>query len=254
MLKIAEKWYERRKISDDITLIFEPHVNPFLRCNIWHVRGRDRDLLVDTGLGVSSLRDEIRDLTDKPLIAIATHIHYDHVGCLHEFDHRFMHRIEAPLMPDYRETCWLKISDFPEELHPALRWHSDVLVDAVPHADFDIDHYRITSTTVTKTVDEGDVIDLGNRHFEVFHLPGHSPGSLGLWESATGTFFSGDALYDGQLLDELPDSSIPDYIETMIRIRKLPVSVVHGGHEPSFGPARMIELIDDYLDWRQTGG
>ncbi|MBL6692167.1 MAG: hypothetical protein ISP91_17440 [Pseudomonadales bacterium] len=57
-------------------------------------------------------------------------------------------------------------------------------------------------------------------------------------------------MYDGQLLDELPGSDIPDYIRTMKHLRGLPVDIVHGGHEPSFGRDRMIELIDAYLDWR----
>ena len=52
------------------------------------------------------------------------------------------------------------------------------------------------------------MVDIGNRHFEVLHLPGHSPGSIGLWEEASGTLFSGDAVYDGPLLDELPTSNI----------------------------------------------
>ncbi len=254
MLKLANKWYERKVISDDITLIFEPYVNPFLRCNIWHIRGRDRDLLIDTGLGVSSLKEEISDLIDKPLSAVATHIHYDHVGCLHEFDERVMHRIEAPRMPDYSEFCWLKISDFPEKLHHVMRSddYPEYLLTAQPDAAFDIDEYRIQSCTTTLEVDDGDIIDLGDRHFEIMHLPGHSPGSTGLWEEASGTLFSGDALYDGLLLDELPDSSIPDYIDTMKRIRQLPLSVVHGGHEPSFGRTRMIELVDAYLEWREN--
>ena len=55
---------------------------------------------------------------------------------------------------------------------------------------------------------------------------------------------------DGTLLDDLPDSSIPDYLDTMKRIRELPVNVVHGGHEPSFGRERMIELTDAYIRWR----
>ena len=57
-------------------------------------------------------------------------------------------------------------------------------------------------------VEEGDIVDIGNRHFEVLHLPGHSPGSIGLWEASTGTLFSGDALYDGPLLDQLPTSGL----------------------------------------------
>ncbi len=96
------------------------------------------------------------------------------------------------------------------------------------------------------------MIDLGDRAFEVLHLPGHSRGSIGLWEPSTGTLFSGDAIYDGPLLDELPESNIVSYIRTMKRMRELPVSVVHAGHEPSFGRARLHELIDAYLDWRDA--
>lgn len=251
-LRLADKWYERRVISGDITLITEPHVHPILRCNIWFVRGRDRDLLIDTGLGVSSLKDEIADLTDKPLLALATHIHFDHVGCLHEFDHRLLHEAEADRMADYQEFTFLKmIPGFEDyETQGDASGFDDWVINARPSEDFSPDEYKIHSAQVTQALKEGEIIDLGNRHFEVMHLPGHSPGSMGLWEAATGTFFSGDALYDGTLLDELPDSNIPDYLATMKRIRELPVNVVHGGHEPSFGRDRMIELADAYIEWR----
>ncbi len=51
-LPIADRWFESKRIDDDITLLWEPHVVPLMRCNIWHVRGRDRDLMIDTGMGV----------------------------------------------------------------------------------------------------------------------------------------------------------------------------------------------------------
>ena len=57
MLPIADRWFEIRRVSDDITLLWEPHVVPLMRCNIWHVRGRDRDLMIDTGMGIASLRE-----------------------------------------------------------------------------------------------------------------------------------------------------------------------------------------------------
>lgn len=252
MLRLADKWYQRKTISDDITLIYEPHVHPILRCNIWFVRGRDRDLLIDTGLGVSSLKDEIADLTDKPLLALATHIHFDHVGCLHEFEHRLLHESEAPRMADYQEFTFMKMlpgfEDY--ETQGDASGFDELVINARPSETFEADEYQVQSTTITQTLAEGDVIDLGDRHFEVLHLPGHSPGSIGLFEHRSGTFFSGDALYDGTLLDELPDSSIPDYLGTMKRIKQLPVNVVHGGHEPSFGRARMLELVDAYIEWR----
>ena len=59
------------------------------------------------------------------------------------------------------------------------------------------------------------------------------------------------SVYDGPLLDNLADSDIGDYIRTMERLRELPVTVVHGGHDPSFGRARLIEICDEYLaKWR----
>ena len=61
MLRVADHWYDTRKLTNELTLIYEPHMHPFLRCNIWHLRGRDKDLLVDTGLGVSSLKIAIDD-------------------------------------------------------------------------------------------------------------------------------------------------------------------------------------------------
>jgi glyoxylase-like metal-dependent hydrolase (beta-lactamase superfamily II) len=99
-------------------------------------------------------------------------------------------------------------------------------------------------------VTEGDRIDLGDRVFEVLHLPGHSPGSIGLWEAASGILFSGDAIYDGPLLDEIPGSDIPVYLRTMRRLEQLPVRIVHGGHDPSFDGRRLRDLARAYITRR----
>ena len=252
-LTIADRWFERRTLSDAITHLWEPHVDPFARCNIWHVRGRDRDLLVDSGMGMVSLRHEIRDLIDKPLDAVATHSHFDHVGSLHEFDERVMHPSEAPEMEsDPPFAMPLGLADLPPGFTEMLEqsgytMEGEYLISALPHAGYDPATFRIAPTNITRTVDDGDIVDLGDRHFEVMHLPGHSPGSIGLWESASETLFSGDAIYDGALLDMLPESNVAAYIETMKRLRELPVRVVHAGHETSFGRVRLIELADAYL-------
>jgi len=249
-MMIAERWFERRSLADGVTLLWEPHVHPLLRCNIWHVRGRDKDLLVDTGLGASSLAGEIQDLIDKPLAAVATHVHYDHVGSLHEFDERIMHSSEAAQMADYQEFSSLRAADFPPDFLNSFEsppGFGDYLIDAKPDDAFSIGEFAITSAQPTREVEEGDVVDLGNRHFEVMHLPGHSPGSIGLFEAASSTLFSGDAIYDGLLLDDLPESDVDDYLATMRRLRKLDVNVVHGGHEPSFDGRRLTELADAYI-------
>ena len=95
------------------------------------------------------------------------------------------------------------------------------------------------------------MLDLGERKLEVLHLPGHTPGEIGLWEDETGTLFSGDCVYEsGVLLDELPESNIDDYVGSMERLRDLPVSIVHGGHDDPFGRNRLLELVDAYVGRR----
>ena len=121
------------------------------------------------------------------------------------------------------------------------------LITALPSADYDMSNYRLNDAPVTTIVTEGDLVDIGNRSFEVLHLPGHSPGSIGLWEAKTGTLFSGDAIYDGPLLDEIDGADIPTYVRTMKRLRELPVEIVHAGHDSSFGRPRLIELCNAYL-------
>ena len=178
-------------------------------------------------------------------------IHYDHVGGLHEFDTRLMHEAEAPMMSPYQDFSALVSAEFGPFLDLLIEAgyviEDDILIDALPHADYDPTAFATVSATPTRTLKEADGIDLGNRHFEVLHLPGHSPGSIGLWEASSGMLFSGDAIYDGLLLDLLPDSDIEDYMRTMKRLRELPVDVVHAGHEPSFSRERLIELADAYL-------
>ena len=253
-LPLAERWFERRQIDPDLTLIWEPHVHPLLRCNIWRLRGRDADLLVDTGVGVASLRDAARDLFDKPLMAVATHAHMDHMGGLHEFDCRLIHQAEAEALAQGRDSFPLETSAYSAEARAELAAVgydiSSGLLTAVPHRGFIAGAHHLKGVEPTRVLQEGDVVDLGDRAFEVLHLPGHSPGSIGLWEAATGTLFSGDAIYDGPLLDEIGGADIPAYRRTMERLLTLPVRIVHGGHDDSFGPERLREIALAYLERR----
>ena len=234
---MSSAFFTIESLSDDITLITETGVAPWLKCNIWHIRGRDRDLVIDTGMGLSPLKAEILRLTDRPLTAIVTHSHFDHCAGLHEFDERLGHRAEAATLaaPDWENTVY------------GGGWAAYELIDPQIYPDFEPQHYRVRAAPLTGHLDEGDVIDLGDRAFQVLHLPGHSPGSIGLYEAETQILFSGDALYDGPLLDSLYHSEPEVLRRTLERIRAVAPLVLHGGHYPSFGPERMNDLIDGYL-------
>jgi glyoxylase-like metal-dependent hydrolase (beta-lactamase superfamily II) len=105
----------------------------------------------------------------------------------------------------------------------------------------------VRAAPATRIVGDGDVIDLGDRVFEVIHTPGHSPGGIALWEAASGVLFSGDIHYDGPLIEGESDREQAEYVASMKRLLALPVRVVHGGHFPSFGAERHRVLITDWL-------
>ena len=240
-----ETWYETRLLDDGVTHIWEPHIKPFYRCNMWHVRGRDRNLLIDSGMGVVSLRRQIALLAERPVLAVASHTHFDHIGAHHEFAERAVHHAEADNLAKPRREHTL-----------ADRYVRDAadgeFFTMLPPAPYRSDLYEVASAPATRVLADGDTIDLGDRRFEVLHLPGHSPGSIALWEAATQILFSGDTVYDGPLIDDAYHSDIDDYVRSMERLRALPVRVVHGGHFASFGRERFIALIDAYLQEKQT--
>lgn len=235
----ADSWYETRSLDDGVTYIGEPFIKEFYRCNIWHVRGRDRDLLVDSGMGVVSLRETVPLVTERPCVAVASHTHFDHFGCHHEFEERCVHADEAEIMaaPSRKSTL-------------ADPYVADDIFTQLPPAPYSSALYAVKAAPATRILQDGDVIDLGDRRFQVIHTPGHSPGGIMLFEKETGVLFSGDTVYDGPLIDDAYHSDVPTYIETMKAIMELPIRVVHGGHFPSFDGSRYRTLIRDFLQER----
>jgi glyoxylase-like metal-dependent hydrolase (beta-lactamase superfamily II) len=239
----AEQWYASAAHPGGVTHIFEPYIDVFYRCNIWHVRGRDRDLLFDSGSGVVSLIKQFPWLGLRPLLAVASHTHFDHIGNHFEFTDRACHTLEAHILAAPTADATL-----------ATRYAKLEMFERLPPGGFDAASYRVHPAPATRMLEQGDIIDLGDRHFEVLHVPGHSPGSIALWEPVRGLLLSGDAVYDGPLIDDAFHSNAEDYVASMQRLRELPVSVVHGGHYPSFGRERFRALIDDYVRGRRAPG
>ncbi|MCO3719312.1 MBL fold metallo-hydrolase [Pseudomonas aeruginosa] len=203
-----DRWFETRHFYNGISLIHEPYVRPFYRCNMWHVQGRERDVLVDSGSGLVSLREQLPWLTERPLLAVASHTHFDHID----------------------NTL-------------ARAYVGDEMFEAHPECPLCYAEYRVRAAPATRLIDEGDVLDLGDRVLQVLHTPGHSPGGISLWEAATQTLFSGDIVYDGPLVEDAYHSNLDDYASSLARLRELPVRTVHGGHFASFSGERLREMI-----------
>jgi glyoxylase-like metal-dependent hydrolase (beta-lactamase superfamily II) len=244
MPQIAQSWFTHDRIRDDLYLISEPHYHWNSRANLWLVRGRDADMLVDTGLGVSNLKLYLAQLLDKPLKVVASHVHFDHSGSCHEFDQVFIHS---------NEHAALCCGD--QDLMLATPEHDFVPqkdFSMLPYEGFSAVDYGVKACPQAQSLSHGDIIDLGDKAFEVLHMPGHSPGSIGLFDRHAGQLFSGDVVYDGDLLDELAESVIDDYINSMETLLELNIDEVHAGHYRSFDRRYLHELVQKYIATKQA--
>lgn len=239
-LPAGQSWFSRTSIDANLVAYTEPFLNAYFRANFYHLKGRDLDLVVDAGMGLAPLAP-LLDLTPgKPVLAVATHIHADHVGSLHEFANRAGPRAEAEAFATMDDR-WTFADEFRSLSEPVTR---------LPAAGWKAEDYRIDPAPLTRVLGEGDRIDTGDRSFAVLALPGHSFGSIGLYDERDGLLFSGDAVYDDTLIDDMWCSSREDYRATMRRLLDLPVRIVHGGHGASFGETRLREIAREYLDAR----
>ena len=130
----------------------------------------------------------------------------------------------------------------------ADRYVTDDIFTALPPVPYSSTEYNVRRAPATRLIDEGNVIDLGDRIFEVLHTPGYSVGEIMLWEAFTGILFSGDMIYDGDLID----NDVQVYFEQMKRIYDMPVRVVHGGDFPSLGGESYHKIISAYLNEKEA--
>jgi glyoxylase-like metal-dependent hydrolase (beta-lactamase superfamily II) len=248
-------WFRTRAVDSSVDQIDEPHVHELLRANIWHVRGRDRDLIVDTGLGVASLRVQLPQLFERDPVVLLTHAHLDHMGGAYEFDHCWAHAGEPFKNPPpgslYLQPLVDELGIGAEDFNVSC----PILINALPHPEYTVDDYRLRPAPDIHKLSEGSRIDLGDREFTILHLPGHTPASIALLDEANGVLFSGDVVYDDTLIDNCVGSHVADYRNTMKRlIFELDVTVVHPGHGNSFDRSRLREIATAYLDATECHG
>ena len=250
VLPAVADWFVVEEVGEGVTRVTEPHVSDLVSANLWWIRGQRRDVLVDTGLGVASLRQHLPEVFEHDTMAVISHTHLDHTGGAHEFGRVAVHTLEtAPLESppaaslDPRTELELLGLAIPDRLPGSL-------LKALPEPGYDAAAYAIRPATVTRALDDGDVINLGDRRLQVIHAPGHTPGSILLLDEDLRWLYTGDVVYDDELLDEMLGADIPSYVESMRRMLDLDVVTVHPGHDRSFDGDRMCELIDAYLELR----
>jgi hypothetical protein len=64
-LPVADAWFTTEIVEPGVVRIFEPHCDRLVRGNAFLVKGRDRDLLVDTGMAVAPLKAALSALAGQ---------------------------------------------------------------------------------------------------------------------------------------------------------------------------------------------
>lgn len=194
--------------------------------------GTDRAMLIDTGLGICNIYDEVCKLTDKPITAVATHIHWDHIG-----GHKYF--------PDFdthkAELDWIT-GAFPLPVQAVRHMVADRC--QLPEG-FDIHSYEIFQGEPSRLLEDGDTIDLGGRIIQALHTPGHSPGHLCFWEAERGYLFSGDLVYKGTLFANYPSTDPQSYLKSLEKVAALPAKRVFPGHHSLAIQPEMVARVRD---------
>jgi len=170
--------------------------NPLRAINSYVIRGRDRFLVIDTGMNrpecIEAMQTGLEELAvdlDQTDIFV-THCHSDHVGLVSLLktatSRVFLHPADAAIICD--PNLWV-------DLTKAARVHG------FPDPDSAVENhpgkrYLFTGQPEFTPLREGDTLSVGQYHFRGVETPGHTPGHLCLYEPEAGILFSGDHILD----------------------------------------------------------
>lgn len=82
-----------------------------------------------------------------------------------------------------------------------------------------------------KLLKDDEILDLGDCKLKVIHTPGHTPGSICLYEPKSKSLFSGDTVFaHGIGRTDLAGGDIKELIESLKLLSKLDVKILYSGH------------------------
>lgn len=204
--------------------------------NIYLIEGDDKALVIDTGRGIGNLYEFIRTLTDKPIIVVNTHHHFDHTGGNGAFSE--VHMLDAEVNSD------MMFYDIPEdELKEAMleRLYPN---DKRPY-NFQLEYLTKWPKAPVIPISDGFVFELGNRSIEVIHTSGHTDGSICLLDKQAKILFVGDSANAGVLLPGVSGQYVSDHKKTMEKLlrRSAEYNLLFLGHGVDSEGINQIEEI-----------
>ncbi|MCC3860847.1 MBL fold metallo-hydrolase [Pseudemcibacter aquimaris] len=236
-------WFEVYKITDRIYALYE--MGQFEEVISYLILGSERALLFDTGIGVGDIRSLVTALTDLPVSVLNSHTHYDHVGGNYLFN-----RIYGT-GTDYTKNHenGRPNEEVREFVGPGWVWKD------MPN-EVTVDNYTSKPFKVTDIVNDGFVIDLGDKTLEVFLVPGHTPDALVLLDRRDRLLFMGDTFYPASLYAHMGDANFGDYVASAKRLSEMAqdVDILLPAHNEPWVPSEYLNaMYQGFLDIQKPG-
>lgn len=185
----------------------------------------NRIVLVDPGGDIKKITEHLKTMGDALALILLTHSHFDHLGALAQL-HSLFPEIEIAIHTS--EASWL--GEGAIEKHAAFFKHLG--------AEFLVRSHTGELPFATQLLEEGKPIRLtGGKDWEgwvVLSTPGHSPGSICLYNEQEALLISGDTLFNaGVGRTDGPGGSAQELRASLKRLASLPKTVrVFPGHGP----------------------
>lgn len=193
--------YNSRRLSGTTTQIMDcTGVYAFL------VEGEEKAVLIDTCTGVGDLKGYVEKLTDKPLSVILTHGHCDHAGGAAPFGTVYLNDADLKLV-QYHAGMDMKM-DYARFCNPEV-------CGAMSEKDF-----CPVRTGGYSSLRDGQRFDLGGVTLEAIQVPGHTKGMTCILNIEERTILFGDACNNGLFIWAEEATSIEEYLESLIRLKK----------------------------------
>jgi len=251
----GEAWFRVAPLEPGVWLVGEPgHVNS------WLIRGEERTVLLDTGLGLADISAAVATVCPEEPLVVNSHVHFDHVGGNELFAETAMHElgpewVEAGCEPGqllaYRKLAPAMLDAY-ERLLAADREEffligPDEEMRPWPAAGIAERGWRIEPPPPTRLLVEGDEIDLGGRTLRVIHTPGHAPDHICLLDEAAGILWAQDQAYYGPHLVYEPGADLADFVASTRRLADElggSLRTIYTAHclRPTVPPAFLAEL------------